>query len=72
MSKEKKKMLITGASRGIGKNIALKSKENGYIVIGTSTSKEGVQGIRKRRHPWFSTLNLNDIRSIEEFNNVFN
>ena len=40
MSKEKKKILITGASRGIGKNIALKSKENGYIVIGTSTSKE--------------------------------
>ena len=27
MSKEKKKILITGASRGIGKDIALKSKE---------------------------------------------
>ena len=45
MSKGKKKILITGASRGIGKDIALKSKENGYIVLGTSTSEEGAQGL---------------------------
>lgn len=48
MSKEKKKILITGASRGIGKDIALKSKENGYIVLGTSTSEEGAQGLEKK------------------------
>ena len=68
MSKEKKKILITGASRGIGKNIALKSKENGFIVIGTSTSKEGVQGLEKEGIHGL-VLNLNDNRSIEEFNN---
>ena len=68
MSKEKKKILITGASRGIGKDIALKSKENGYIVLGTSTSKEGTQALEKEGIQGL-VLNLNDIRSIEEFNN---
>ena len=68
MNKVKKKILITGASRGIGKNLALKSKENGYIVIGTSTSKEGVQGLEKEGVHGL-VLNLNDIRSIKEFNN---
>ena len=68
MNKEKKKILITGASRGIGKNIALKSKESGYIAIGTSTSKEGVLGLEKEGIHGL-VLNLNNIRSIEEFNN---
>ena len=39
MQKESKKLLITGASRGIGKDIALKSKEKGHEVLGTSTTK---------------------------------
>ena len=67
MSKEIKKILITGASRGIGKNLALKSIENGYIVLGTSTSKEGVRGLEKEGIHGL-VLNLNDTRSIEEFN----
>ena len=69
MSKEKKKILITGASRGIGKDIALKSKENGYIVLGTSTSEEGVQGLEKKGIHGL-VLNLNDSKSIEGFNNA--
>ena len=68
MNKENKKILITGASRGIGKNLALKSKGKGYIVIGTSTSKEGVQELEKEGIHGL-VLNLNDIGSIEEFNN---
>ena len=32
---------VTGASRGIGKAIALILASNGYKVIGTATSKEG-------------------------------
>ena len=31
-----KKILITGASKGIGKSIALKLIDNNYIVIGLS------------------------------------
>ena len=68
MSKDKKKILITGASRGIGKKLALKSKEKDYVVIGTSTSKEGVKVLEKEGIHGL-VLNLIDIRSIEEFNN---
>ena len=67
MSKEKKKILITGASRGIGKDIALKSKENGYIVLGTSTSEEGAQDLEKDGIHGL-VLNLNDKKSIKDFN----
>ena len=69
MSKEKKKILITGASRGLGKDIALKSKENGYIVLGTSTSEEGAQGLEKEGILGL-VLNLNDSKSIEGFNDA--
>ena len=69
MSKEKKKILITGASRGIGKDIALKSKENGYIVLGTSTSEEGAQGLEKQGILGL-VLNLNNSKSIERFNDA--
>ena len=68
MSKDIKKILITGASRGIGKKLALKSKENDYVVIGTSTSKEGVKVLEEEGIHGL-VLNLIDIRSIEEFNN---
>jgi 3-oxoacyl-[acyl-carrier protein] reductase len=68
MSKEKKKILITGASRGIGKSLALKSKKNGYVVVGTSTSKRGVQELENEGILGLE-LNLNDDRSIKEFNN---
>ncbi len=67
MSKEKQKILITGASRGIGKDIALKSKENGYIVLGTSTSEEGAQDLEKDGIHGL-VLNLNDKKSIKDFN----
>ena len=69
MSKEKKKILITGASRGLGKDIALKSKENGYIVLGTSTSEVGAQAIEKEGIHGL-VLNLNDSKSVKEFSDV--
>ena len=69
MSKEKKKILITGASRGIGKDIALKSKESGYIVLGTSTSEVGAQALEKEGIHGL-VLNLNDSKSVKEFSEV--
>tara|TARA_B100000953_G_scaffold151191_1_gene125124 strand:+ start:3674 stop:4396 length:723 start_codon:yes stop_codon:yes gene_type:complete len=69
MSKEKKKILITGASRGLGKEIALKSKENGYIVLGTSTSEVGAQALEKEGIHGL-VLNLNDSKSVKEFSDV--
>ena len=67
MQKESKKILITGASRGIGKDIALKSKEKGYEVLGTSTTNEGVSSLRENGIHGLQ-LNLNDKKSVESFN----
>ena len=37
--------LVTGASRGIGKAIALKLLEDGFVVVGTATTDEGARNI---------------------------
>lgn len=41
-----KKTLITGASRGIGKAIALTLAREGAVVIGTATTEQGAQAIQ--------------------------
>ncbi|WP_198265598.1 3-oxoacyl-ACP reductase FabG [sulfur-oxidizing endosymbiont of Gigantopelta aegis] len=45
MTMENEVALISGASRGIGKAIALKLASKGAIVIGTATSEKGAQAI---------------------------
>ena len=42
---DKQVALVTGASRGIGRAIALALAENGARVVGTATSESGAQGI---------------------------
>ena len=69
MQKKSKKILITGALRGIGKDIALKSKEKGYEVLGTSTTNEGVSSLKKNGIHGLQ-LNLNDNKSVESFNDL--
>ena len=69
MVNESKKVLITGASRGIGKAIAVKLKEKDFNVIGTSTSKEGVQSLVKEGFIGIE-LDLNQKKSIALFNKL--
>ena len=69
MQKESKKILITGASRGIGRDIALNSKEKGYKVLGTSTTNEGVSSLKENGIHGLH-LDLNDKKSVESFNGL--
>ncbi len=61
-----KTALITGASRGIGNSVALEFKDKGYSVIGTATSKEGVENLNKNGIEGY-VLDLSSKDSIEEF-----
>ena len=67
MTKQIKKVLITGSSRGIGKAIALELKEKGYEVIGTATSKKGIDSLSKQNITGL-LLDLNSLGSIKNFN----
>ncbi len=66
-----KVVLVTGASRGIGKAIALKFAEQGAFVIGTATTEASADQISKNLLRQFSgtrlVLNIADKTSVEEF-----
>lgn len=44
--------LVTGASRGLGKAIALELAQRGAIVTGTATSEEGAQKVTEQLSPF--------------------
>ena len=61
-----KTALVTGASRGIGKAIALELEKNGYIVLGTATSDAGAKDLTDMGIKGY-VLDLNLQASIEDF-----
>ena len=61
-----KTALVTGASRGIGRAIALEFKEKGYSVIGTATSETGAAELNDIGIQGY-VLDLNSHESIGSF-----
>ena len=61
-----KTALVTGASRGIGRAIALDFKEKGYSVIGTATSETGATELNDIGIQGY-VLDLNSHESIDSF-----
>ncbi len=60
--------LVTGASRGIGRSIALTLAEQGFVVIGTATSEAGAAAISEALAPLGGrglVLDVNDAAAVE-------
>ena len=60
--------LVTGASRGIGRSIAMTLAEQGYKVIGTATSEAGASAIGEALAPLGGlglVLNVNDAAAVD-------
>ncbi len=68
MSDNKQVALVTGASRGIGRAIALTLAQKGYVVIGTATSESGAHAITEALAPHGgrgAVLNVNDGAAVD-------
>ena len=60
--------LVTGASRGIGRAIALTLAEQGFVVIGTATTEAGAAGISEALAALGGrgiALNVNDAAAVD-------
>ena len=70
---ERKTVFVTGASRGIGKEVALKYAENGYdVIINYVSDKTDVEALeKKKKKKGADTLILKaDVSNPEEVQNV--
>ncbi len=69
MSDIKKIALVTGATRGIGRAVALSLAKNGISVIGTATTASGADSISQALAPFSGkgvVLNVMDKQNIEQ------
>lgn len=70
-AKENKKILVTGASRGIGKAITQKLLEDGFSVVAVAQHKEGLNALKKEFSKLgeieTAVLDLSNEQSVQKF-----
>lgn len=67
----RKIVLVTGASRGIGKAIALRFAKEGHFVIGTATSEKGVESIQEYLHNYDGVARVLDVTDNAQIDRLF-
>lgn len=67
----RKIVLVTGASRGIGKAIALKFASDGHFVIGTATSEKGAQAVGEYLAEYDGVGRLLDVTDSTQVDKLF-
>lgn len=63
--------LVTGASRGIGRAIAIRLAKDGLFVIGTATTEKGVQSIAEYLEESGGIARVLDVNNNEDIDKLF-
>lgn len=67
----RKIILVTGASRGIGRAVALRLAKEGHFVIGTATSEKGAEAISEYLGEYDGVGRVLDVTDIAQIDALF-